>query len=196
MRAMRRKGKGKDWERVPYTALFDGSRVSQSSSRSFSANLCYSYVHSSISDLTPGVIAVSNSPVEPKCGSDQYSSALPMRLIGSCEELAWVTRLLVGSRTASRVSKVGHFLLSITFYMHSLPLVHSFLLSLFPLSTLATSIPFSLHTRQSSTSGVVPVGNTQNAYYYTNITLGGRQVSVMLDTGRYSYPLFPTRVQT
>ncbi|KAH0831986.1 aspartic peptidase domain-containing protein [Lanmaoa asiatica] len=75
--------------------------------------------------------------------------------------------------------------------MRSLPLVHSFLLSLSPLSALAVSIPFTVRTdvthhhlpRQSSTSGVVPVGNTQNAFYYTNITLGGRQISVMLDTG-------------
>ncbi|KAF8443007.1 aspartic peptidase domain-containing protein [Boletus edulis BED1] len=76
--------------------------------------------------------------------------------------------------------------------MRSLPLVHSFLLSFSPLSVLALSIPFSVRTpdtthhhlpRQSSTSSVVPVGNTQNAFYYSNITLGGRQISVMLDTG-------------
>ncbi|KAF8555757.1 acid protease [Imleria badia] len=69
--------------------------------------------------------------------------------------------------------------------MRSLPLVHSFLLTFSPLSALAVSIPFSLRNlpRQSSSSSVIPVGNTQNAFYYSNITLGGRQVSVMLDTG-------------
>lgn len=75
--------------------------------------------------------------------------------------------------------------------MRSLLLIHSFL-SLVSLSVLAVSIPFTVRShipRQSSTSGVVPVGNTQNAFYYSNITLGGRQISVMLDTGRY-IPLF------
>lgn len=72
-------------------------------------------------------------------------------------------------------------------FMRSL-LVHSFLLALLPLSVLALSIPFTarsthLHLPRQS-SGVVPVGNTQNAFYYSNITLGGRQISVMLDTGR------------
>ncbi|KAI9573666.1 aspartic peptidase domain-containing protein [Boletus coccyginus] len=76
--------------------------------------------------------------------------------------------------------------------MRSLSLFHSFVLSFSPLSALAVSIPFSLRTsdathhhlpRQSSNSSVLPVGNTQNAFYYTNITLGGRQISVMLDTG-------------
>jgi len=77
-------------------------------------------------------------------------------------------------------------------HMRSLPLFHSFILSFSPLSALAVSIPFSLrtsdashhHLPRQSTSSVLPVGNTQNAFYYTNITLGGRQISVMLDTGR------------
>lgn len=90
--------------------------------------------------------------------------------------------------------------------MRSLPLVHSFLLCFSPLSACAVSIPFSVRTssspnpihqylpRQSSTSGVVPVGNTQNVFYYSNITLGGRQISVMLDTGRYA-PFLPRLTQ-
>lgn len=76
--------------------------------------------------------------------------------------------------------------------MRSLPLLHSFLLS--PLAAFAVSIPFSVRTqlthrhlpRQSSNSSLLPVGNTQNAFYYSNITLGGQQISVMLDTGRYA----------
>ena len=78
--------------------------------------------------------------------------------------------------------------------MRSLPLFHSFVLSFSPLSAIALSIPFYVHLpRQSSNTSVISVGNTQNAFYYSNITLGGRQISVMLDTGRYG-PLFPTRV--
>jgi hypothetical protein len=65
------------------------------------------------------------------------------------------------------------------------------------LSVLALRIPFDAHVqtpasnptihspRQSSSNGIVPVGNTQNFFYYTNITLGGQNISVMLDTGRY-----------
>ncbi|KAH7914245.1 aspartic peptidase domain-containing protein [Hygrophoropsis aurantiaca] len=37
--------------------------------------------------------------------------------------------------------------------------------------------------RQSSSNGTIPVGNTQNSFYYSNLTLGGRSISVMLDTG-------------
>lgn len=98
--------------------------------------------------------------------------------------------------------QVGPILVNILVHMRALSLFHSFVLSFSPLSALAVSIPFSLRTsdatrrhlpRQSSNSSVLPVGNTQNAFYYTNITLGGRQISVMLDTGRYR-PLFPTRI--
>ncbi|KIJ62530.1 hypothetical protein HYDPIDRAFT_176370 [Hydnomerulius pinastri MD-312] len=78
--------------------------------------------------------------------------------------------------------------------MHSL-LTHSFVYSLCSLSAFGVKIPFSVHpsspidhttthvARQSSSNGSVPVGNTQNAFYYTNITLGSRAISVMLDTG-------------
>lgn len=60
------------------------------------------------------------------------------------------------------------------------------------LSVLALRIPFDAHVRtpasnhsprQSSSNGIVPVGNTENFFYYTNITLGGQNISVMLDTG-------------
>ncbi|KAG2155771.1 aspartic peptidase domain-containing protein [Suillus bovinus] len=60
------------------------------------------------------------------------------------------------------------------------------------ISVLALRIPFDVHVannptthfpRQSSSNGIVPVGNTQNSFYYTNITLGGQNISVMLDTG-------------
>ncbi|KAG1855898.1 aspartic peptidase domain-containing protein [Suillus tomentosus] len=63
------------------------------------------------------------------------------------------------------------------------------------ISVLALRIPFDVHVqtpannptthfpRQSSSNGILPVGNTQNAFYYTNIMLGGQNISVMLDTG-------------
>jgi hypothetical protein len=77
-------------------------------------------------------------------------------------------------------------------------LTHSFVHTLCSLSTLAVKIPFHVSSpgteettphvpRQSSSNGTVPVGNTQNTFYYTNVTLGGRQISVMLDTGRYPF---------
>ncbi|KIK92952.1 hypothetical protein PAXRUDRAFT_829461 [Paxillus rubicundulus Ve08.2h10] len=73
-------------------------------------------------------------------------------------------------------------------------LTHSFVHTLCSLSALAVKIPFHVSSsgieettphvpRQSSSSGTVPVGNTQNTFYYANVTLGGRQISVMLDTG-------------
>ncbi|KAF9220898.1 acid protease [Gyrodon lividus] len=72
-------------------------------------------------------------------------------------------------------------------------LIHSFVYSLSSFFALAVKIPFSVHPhhwqasshipRQSSANSTVPVGNTRNEFYYTNITLGGRQISVMLDTG-------------
>ncbi|KAG1901319.1 aspartic peptidase domain-containing protein [Suillus fuscotomentosus] len=63
------------------------------------------------------------------------------------------------------------------------------------ISVLALRIPFDVHVqtpannptthfpRQSSSNGILPVGNTQNSFYYTNIMLGGQNISVMLDTG-------------
>ncbi|KAH7927809.1 acid protease [Leucogyrophana mollusca] len=61
-------------------------------------------------------------------------------------------------------------------------------------SAFAVKIPFHVHStpsghtsvnvaRQSSSNSTIPVGNTQNAFYYSNLTLGGRSISVMLDTG-------------
>lgn len=38
--------------------------------------------------------------------------------------------------------------------------------------------------RRAGISGQ-PIANTHNAEYMSNITLGGRSISVMLDTGRY-----------
>ncbi|KAG6334062.1 hypothetical protein ID866_5025 [Astraeus odoratus] len=77
--------------------------------------------------------------------------------------------------------------------MHSF-VFHSFVCSLCSLSVLAVRIPVSVHTttpnspshvarQSSSSSNILSVGNTQNSFYYTNITLGGRTISVMLDTG-------------
>jgi hypothetical protein len=71
--------------------------------------------------------------------------------------------------------------------------------SLIPLSLLFTIVhsvnafivPFEVQTGNSvspATSfrrrGVVPVGNTGNAQYVSNITLGGSTLKVLLDTGR------------
>ncbi|KAG2344494.1 acid protease [Suillus weaverae] len=78
--------------------------------------------------------------------------------------------------------------------MHSF-ITLSFFSSLCSLSVLALRIPFDVHVqtpasnptahfpRQSSSNSIVPVGNTQNSFYYTNIMLGGQNISVMLDTG-------------
>lgn len=78
--------------------------------------------------------------------------------------------------------------------MHSF-ITLSFICSLCSLSVIALRIPFDVHVetpashsnthfpRQSSSNGIVSVGNTQNSFYYTNITLGGQNISVMLDTG-------------
>ncbi|OJA17759.1 hypothetical protein AZE42_04864 [Rhizopogon vesiculosus] len=75
--------------------------------------------------------------------------------------------------------------------MHSLTSL-SFISSLCSLSVLALRIPFDVRVetsathhfpRQSSSNGIVPIGNTQNSFYFTNITLGGQNISVMLDTG-------------
>lgn len=40
-----------------------------------------------------------------------------------------------------------------------------------------------LQARDSNTT--IPVHNTHNAEYIANITLGGREIPVLLDTGRY-----------
>lgn len=34
-------------------------------------------------------------------------------------------------------------------------------------------------------NAIIPVSNTHNAEYISNITLGGRQIPILLDTGRY-----------
>ncbi|KAI6124124.1 aspartic peptidase domain-containing protein [Pisolithus croceorrhizus] len=79
--------------------------------------------------------------------------------------------------------------------MHSI-LLRGLVCSLCLLPVFALKIPFSARTspqtrglpparaaRQSSSSHVLSVGNTQNSFYYTNITLGSQTISVMLDTG-------------
>ena len=38
--------------------------------------------------------------------------------------------------------------------------------------------------RARDNSNIIPVSNTRNAEYIANITLGGRQIPVLLDTGR------------
>jgi len=43
-------------------------------------------------------------------------------------------------------------------------------------------------TGQSTGNGSVPIANTHNAEYISNITIGGQTVPVMLDTGRYDIP--------
>lgn len=46
-----------------------------------------------------------------------------------------------------------------------------------------------LNTRASSS--IIPVANTHNAEYIANITLGGREIPVLLDTGRYALIFAP-----
>ena len=74
--------------------------------------------------------------------------------------------------------------------------------SLIPLSLLyvvihsvnAVIIPFQVRTGDSvspATSltrrAAIPIGNTGNAQYVSNITLGGATMPVLLDTGRWTF---------
>lgn len=43
------------------------------------------------------------------------------------------------------------------------------------------------HSKRAPSSATIPVHNTHNAEYISNITLGGRQIPVLLDTGRCVY---------
>lgn len=60
----------------------------------------------------------------------------------------------------------------------------------------AVTFPFRVRTRtersgslksRANNDTILPVHNTQNSEYVTNITLGGRNIPVLLDTGRYDY---------
>lgn len=42
------------------------------------------------------------------------------------------------------------------------------------------------NSSSSSSRGPIPVANTLNAEYISNITLGGRTIPVLLDTGRHA----------
>ena len=37
--------------------------------------------------------------------------------------------------------------------------------------------------------------NSGDVKYWTNVTMGGKSVSLLLDTGRYVFPHFPSRVR-
>lgn len=101
---------------------------------------------------------------------------------------------------------------SLSFIPFSLPSLtstffqmHSFLLLIFAVLDvqLAHGLKFSFQARTmhhsrslrtrtditgqtvNSSNGSVPIANTQNAEYISNITLGGVTIPVMLDTGRY-----------
>ena len=57
------------------------------------------------------------------------------------------------------------------------------------------ALTFDVHVRERAntltardTSHVTPVSNTRNSEYIANITLGGRTIPVLLDTGRYTLP--------
>lgn len=41
-------------------------------------------------------------------------------------------------------------------------------------------------TRRATGDHTVPVANTRNSEYIANVTLGGREIPVLLDTGRYA----------
>ena len=75
--------------------------------------------------------------------------------------------------------------------MWSLFPVLSFLL--LELDACVHALTLDVHVRQRSntltardSSHITPVGNTHNSEYIANITLGGRQIPVLLDTGRYT----------
>lgn len=44
-------------------------------------------------------------------------------------------------------------------------------------------------SNSTSSRGTIPVLNTLNAEYISNITLGGRTIPVLLDTGRHAFEL-------
>jgi hypothetical protein len=76
--------------------------------------------------------------------------------------------------------------------MHShIAIPFALLLTLFH-PTFAVRLPFHVRTtlrpRADITTGnsTIPVANTRNAQYISNITLGGQPVPVLLDTGRYA----------
>jgi hypothetical protein len=57
--------------------------------------------------------------------------------------------------------------------------------------TAAIKIPFRVRYNKSNTfarraNGLIPIVNTANAEYISNITLGGRSIPVLLDTGAVS----------
>ena len=48
--------------------------------------------------------------------------------------------------------------------------------------------------KRDSLSHTIPVANTHNAEYIANVTLGGREIPVLLDTGRYASFPFPVHL--
>ena len=48
-----------------------------------------------------------------------------------------------------------------------------------------TSFNPSSHLQSRASPNDIPVHNTHNAEYIANVTLGGRDIPVLLDTGRY-----------
>ena len=63
----------------------------------------------------------------------------------------------------------------------SVSVVHAVNLSVQVRSSFASN---TLHARDSNSNSSIPVHNTRNAEYIANITLGGREIPVLLDTGR------------
>ena len=61
-----------------------------------------------------------------------------------------------------------------------LSVVHAVNLSVSVRSTFASTL------KARDTNSTIPVHNTRNAEYIANITLGGREIPVLLDTGRYA----------
>lgn len=66
---------------------------------------------------------------------------------------------------------------------------------LFASVSVVHAVNLSVHVRSSFASNtlrarddnsIIPVHNTRNAEYIANITLGGREIPVLLDTGRYA----------
>lgn len=77
-------------------------------------------------------------------------------------------------------------LIPLTLLLH----VHSALAIIFPFEARSVKREVRLHARADISgqtgggNGTVPIANTHNAEYISNIVLGGQTIPVMLDTGR------------
>jgi hypothetical protein len=101
------------------------------------------------------------------------------------------TRSSENASTAVPCLFINSLVLFPSVLMHShIAIPFALLLTLFH-PTFAVRLPFHVRTarpRADITTGnsTIPIANTRNAQYISNITLGGQTVPVLLDTGRYA----------